>query len=375
MSGFVKRRRGITIKGARLSLHSGQSIVSSGNPSLDHIFGGGFPVGSIIGLEEDKYGNYARVLAKYFLAEGVVNDHALLLASLEEDPDQLMRKLPTPVEEKSRSSKAVPPPSADGMRIAFRYNQLTPVDSEQKSSQSLGHYFDLTKAIDPTTLLGKDITYWSGSEVAMEQDEPTTTTSGPFESSYFASLLSCIHRKAREQQFTLNATDDTNKNVLRICLHSVGSPVWYDRGFSKDFVHFLTVLKAIVRNTLSVCFITMPYHLFHHLEDSHLCAKLTNLCDYSFGLEAFVGQAEEQANPLFKEYHGLLNIGKITALNSLAPFTPETRDLAFKLKRSKFVIEKLHLPPDLAAEDGQSSSTIVPTMSCSGGGVKSKLDF
>ncbi|XP_052860508.1 elongator complex protein 4 [Anopheles cruzii] len=369
MSGFVKRRRAVNIKGVRLSVHSGQSVTSSGNPSLDHIFGGGFPLGSVIGLEEDKYGNYARVLAKYFLAEGIVNDHSVLIGTMEEDPEQMMRKLPTPVEEKSHTTKTGPP-SAEGMRIAFRYNQLTPVDSEQKSSQSLGHFFDLTKAMDPSTLAGKDISYWSGDEPMQEAD----CAAGPFAIPHFASLLSYIHRKAKQPQFALNDSEDVAKNVFRICLHSVGSPLWYDRSFSKELVHFLTILKSIVRNSLSVCFITVPFHLFRHLDDNHLCTKVTNLFDYSFGLEAFTGQTEEQANPLFKEYHGLLNITKITALNALAPFTPETRDLAFKLKRSKFVIEKLHLPPDLAADDTQTQN-LVPTMSCSGGGVRNKLDF
>lgn len=367
MSGFVKRRRGLNIKGSRLSLHSGQPVVSSGNPSLDHVFGGGFPIGSIIGIEEDKYGNYSKILAKYFLAEGIVNNHALVLGTLEEDPSQLLQKLPKAVEEKPNATKSSTQTPED-MRIAFRYNQLAPVDSEQKSSTTLGHYFDLTKAMGSTVLESQDITQWHGAN--SEKEELNFTG---FRNPHYASLLTCIHQKASEQLFN-SSTDEGSKNLLRICLNSIGSPVWYDETFSQDLLRFLGILKAIVRNTLSVCLISMPYHLFHHLDDSTLCKKVTNLFDYSFGLEAFSGKNEEQANPVFKEYHGLLTISKMSPFNTLATFTPETRDLAFKLKRSKFVIEKLHLPPDIADDDGRTPKS-VPTISCSVGGGHNKLDF
>ncbi|XP_050067743.1 elongator complex protein 4 [Anopheles maculipalpis] len=367
MSGFVKRRRALNINGTRLSVHTGQSVISLGNPSLDHVFGGGFPIGSIIGIGEDKQGNYSRVLSKYFLAEGIVNNHPLLVASMEEDPVQLVEKLPKPVEANTASeSSAEQEPEI--MRIAFRYNQLAPVDSEQKSSTALGHYFDLTKTIPSTTLLAQDITYWNGDELP-----ESSGGIGSFHNPHYASLLSCIHRKASEQQFN-STSGECTKSVLRICLNSIGSPSWYDRNFSTDFLRFITLLKTVVRNTLSVCLITVPLHLFHYLDDLHLHKKVINLFDFSFELEAFAGQMEELANPAFKEYHGLLNITKIAPFNSLASYHPKTRDLAFKLKRSKFVIEKLHLPPDIA-DDDSGNKVQVPTLSCASGGMKSKLDF
>ncbi|XP_049290617.1 elongator complex protein 4 [Anopheles funestus] len=369
MSGFVKRRRALNIKGTRLSVHTGQPITSLGNPSLDHVFGGGFPIGSIIGIGEDKHGSYARVLSKYFLAEGIVNKHPLLLGTMEEDPTQLIEKLPTPIEGNAASSESSTDQEPETMRIAFRYNQLAPVDSEQKSSTALGHYFDLTKTISSTTLLGHDITHWNGDEVLVNDGGFV----GSFKNPQYASLLYSIHRKASEQQFN-SASDETSKNVLRICLNSIGSPSWYDRNFSDDFLRFIVLLKAIVRNTLSVCLITVPFHLFNHLDDIQLCRKVRNLFDFSFELEAFAGQQEEQTNPVFKEYHGLLNITKIAPFNSLAPFHPKTRDLAFKLKRSKFVIEKLHLPPDIADDDSAAKHS-APTLGCASSGMKSKLDF
>lgn len=50
------------------------------------ISGGGLPIGSIILIEEDKIGRYAKCLSKLFLAEGLVHKHALFLANLDHDP-------------------------------------------------------------------------------------------------------------------------------------------------------------------------------------------------------------------------------------------------------------------------------------------------
>lgn len=64
---------------------------------------------------------------------------------------------------------------------------------------------------------------------------------------------------------------------------------------------------------------------------------------------------------------------KIGALNTLAATVPETHDLAFKLRRRQFVIEKLHLPPELQEPAGPGDE-IVPSLSC-GSTTKSLLEF
>ena len=46
------------------------------------IVGGGLPVGSLLLIEEDLAGSYAKLVLKYFLAEGVYHRHSLHLTSL-----------------------------------------------------------------------------------------------------------------------------------------------------------------------------------------------------------------------------------------------------------------------------------------------------
>lgn len=52
--------------------------------------GGGLPIGSILLIEEDKIGRYAKCLSKLFLAEGIVHKHALFLANLDQNPQEMV---------------------------------------------------------------------------------------------------------------------------------------------------------------------------------------------------------------------------------------------------------------------------------------------
>ena len=93
-------------------------------------------------------------------------------------------------------------------------------------------------------------------------------------------------------------------------------------------------------------------------------SRLERLSDAVVCLESFVGSDKEQ-NPLYRDYHGnlycshtshpylqlaycthitlfalgLFHLHKLPQLNSLVCHLPETLDLAFKLKKKKFLIE------------------------------------
>lgn len=99
------------------------------------------------------------------------------------------------------------------------------------------------------------------------------------------------------------------------------------------------------------------------------------MVDFSIELESFDG-SDKETNPIFKEYHGLIQIKKLNALNALAAHSPETHDLAFKLRRKRFIIEKLHLPPELQETEQreQDDEHILSSLSC-GSTSKKLLDF
>lgn len=84
--------------------------------------------------------------------------------------------------------------------------------------------------------------------------------------------------------------------------------------------------------------------IFNIFQSSDDALRIHHLVDACIKLDSFAGTNRE-SNPSLRDYHGLFYMPKLSSVNTLAPYVPPTLDLAFKLKRKKFVIEKLHLPP------------------------------
>uniref|UniRef100_A0A8C3HCD7 Elongator complex protein 4 n=1 Tax=Chrysemys picta bellii TaxID=8478 RepID=A0A8C3HCD7_CHRPI len=126
------------IAGTRPSVRHGQLLLSSGLPSLDCVLGGGLAVGTLLLIEEDKYGIYSNLLFKYFLAEGIVCGHNLFVASAKEDPADILKELPAPlfddvhknqVDEKETAIKSKQE-SQESMKIAWRYQNLPKMENK-----------------------------------------------------------------------------------------------------------------------------------------------------------------------------------------------------------------------------------------------------
>lgn len=119
------------VQGTRPSLNGGPARVSTGVPSLDHLLGGGLPLGAVLLLglcsvcaraqvvatsscgrracgqhgfpslanpvpphapssEEDVPNAYAQTLLRYFLAEGAAVAHGLVVASADQSPADIL---------------------------------------------------------------------------------------------------------------------------------------------------------------------------------------------------------------------------------------------------------------------------------------------
>jgi elongator complex protein 4 len=70
---------------------------------LSEILGGGLAVGTILLLEEDINSEYYVQMFKYFLAEGLAVDHALMLISSdsEDSNESILKKIPKNLTEAS----------------------------------------------------------------------------------------------------------------------------------------------------------------------------------------------------------------------------------------------------------------------------------
>lgn len=223
----------------------------------------------------------------------------------------------------------------------------------QRGNQSSISY-DLSKKVDQTSIENyQGISFFSYTSFIKRREET--------DQSHFDMMIEDLRKIASENR----------DNLLRICISSLGSPVWYSETFHKDVLRFLAQLKSIVRyNKNIVCLITLPLHLINIMDDQ-LIFMIRRLVDVNINLESF-DNVDKQTNEVFKQYHGIVHIKKLQTICAHQSHKPESFDLAFKLKSHRFVIEKLHLPPEL----GDSESAERPSMSCAttGGGSKA-LDF
>lgn len=194
-------------------------------------------MGSILLIEEDKYGTYSRVLSKYFLAEGVQRKHGIFLATCEEDPNLLLRNAPRPAMGGHQETNEQEPIAVDNddMRIAFRYNQLPKVNSEiagSSSTRTCG--FDLSTTIQEEHLNGLDITCLGG-DVSHGQ------------------LIKILKEMTSRPIYAKSVQGECN--LLRVCINSFGSPLWLTsdpNNFAKALLSTLLHIRAVVRNSNSV---------------------------------------------------------------------------------------------------------------------------
>ncbi|KAL3279232.1 hypothetical protein HHI36_016745 [Cryptolaemus montrouzieri] len=286
------------------------------------------------------YGTYAKTMLKYFIAEGVVCKHSIFLASQDSSPHEVIREIPAVIHFDPDSSFdfAEPKVSDSKMKIAFRYENLPTHDNEDKHI-NLGHFYDLTKPMPLADIENTDIYYWNGCRV----ENGVSAFSNPA----YNDLLRQIKTKIKEDRFFLK-DNPSKKSILRIAVHSLGSPLWlpmknslHSVDSSKDLDMFIFCMRALVRSALAVAVITIPSHLYHE----NALERCIHSSDISIRLQSFAG-TELETNKALSEYHGFFQLIKLAPINSFASKHPGSIEYVFKLRRKKFVIDKLHLPPD-----------------------------
>lgn len=324
------------IPGTKPSIKNAQLLISTGVPSLDHVIGGGLPIGSIFTIQEDTYGTYAKILLKYFMSEGVVTDQPLFVGAQDVKPSHFTAKMPAVVADPT--PYAQPESTDEQMKIAWRYQNMKTINSSPNSGQTFGHFYDLTKFMDKDDVDKATIIHW--------HDTYWHNEGNIFENASYANLLKAIYETLKNGQYSIFESP-AKRQILRIAIYSLGSRFWLsDSEDSRhaDLIKFLYYLKTLLRNSYAVAMISIPVDNFDN--STGVIERVEHISDIAVKLESFADSGRE-TNVLFKDYHGQLHIKKLAALNALAPHIPESRDLVFKLRRKKFIIEVLHLPPEL----------------------------
>ncbi|KAI5625337.1 elongator complex protein 4 [Silurus asotus] len=338
VTSFQKKTRSklIQIPGTKPSVHTGQLIISSGIPSLDCALGGGLAVGSLLLIGEDEFDSYSRALLQYFLAEGIMSGHELFIASAQDHPKEIIKDIPSPLQDEETEFKTTLQTldQQDTMKIAWRYQNLPKVQTVLSPSSHFGHYYDLAKHMGQDRLQNAKIhTFY----LPEEQIAPTSLSDvlGPY-----SALLHSIQLLIKQNGFDGSNSQLKTCNVLRLVLHSLGSTLWGDdvcvsQAHNHALLMFLYVLRALLRSSLSVAVVTVPTRL---IRNKTIRGRMIRLSDTAITLQSF-SDAERNNNPLYKDYHGLLQVVQVPRLNCLGCEVPDTKDLAFRVKRKQFTIE------------------------------------
>ncbi|KAI6649758.1 Elongator complex protein 4-like [Oopsacas minuta] len=336
MSSFIKKKQSSNKSklphlppGCKPSIYNNQTVISSGVAAIDFLLGGGIPLGSLVLIEEDELRIYSNLLLRYFTSEGILCGHRVIVSV--SIGDDFINQLPGQVDniEVQQKDESV----GDSMKIAFRYEALQQVDSEFSSAIKFCHSFDLTHKLDYNTFV---------------RENPNLTMINNRSSSTAKLQYSQLLQSIRDNLNTANG-------VIRIVLQHMGSVLWDNSGpdGSREFIKFLFNIRALTR-CYPVTFL-LSYPTYNHSEI--YLNRIRYLSDAVYRLECFQS-SDKEVSPLFSDYHGLFHLVKLPKINSLQSFIPETLNFGFKAKKRKFVIEKLHLPPELGEDDKKSTTKI-----------------
>ncbi|GAA96217.1 hypothetical protein E5Q_02881 [Mixia osmundae IAM 14324] len=357
------------LTGTKLSAYNSATLASTGVAALDDILGGGQPLGTVLLLEEDHASSYAKLLLKFYLSQGLsCKDHRLLLVSSSlgegDAPDAIFASLMAAEDTSITSSETVTAPQLD-MKIAFRYAGLKRFESgvpdsvPTSSTDAYCSAFDLTR---------------TRSVIQAEQQRMSHIDAA---SHSLEDVLSSVKEASLAAQ--------QGQYVLRVVLQSFIGPQWNDVSATL-IMRFLMELRSIVRKSPVVVVISSPTHL---IDDKALTQRVRHCCDGVLGLESFIGRPDLAA--AFPRYSGLLHVTTLPAVNSLVPSSTKLsvlrglaagsaassgaggldNNLAFRLKRKRFVIETLHLDVEGGVGERQIPKAEAQPV---GGGEKLKVD-
>lgn len=352
------------IQGTKPSIKNSQLLISTGIPSLDHLIGGGLPIGSLFIVEEDQFGAYGRIISTYLVAEGVVTEQPVLIASKDSRTFPIVLKVPTVITDTKSSSQMQH--LDEQMKIAWRYQNMKVVDQSPSGGQSFGHYYDLAKKVEIEKIEKANVTQW--------YDDSCPTKDSMFENSSYSKLLRCIQDTIQKGQYSISETP-AKRQVLRIAINSLGSRSWLsdtDEKSNRDLLKFLYLFRVLLRYSYAVGVVSVPVECLDN--SSGVVQQIEHLSDIAIKFESFEGTKAER-NPLFKDFHGLLHLRKLPALNTIASHNPEARDLVCRMCRKSFDIKVMHLPSEMGDTAEREQDEIEANEGCGSQSRNSLLDF
>ncbi|KAI1498165.1 paxneb protein [Biscogniauxia marginata] len=341
------------IPGVRPSPVDGRPTTSTGTASLDNLLAGhsGLPLGTSLLIGEHGTTDFAGVLLRYYVAEGLVQGHQIHALGLHEGWRVELPGLSTDAKSSNKSEGT----TGDKMKIAWRYESLASVNAQRdrealqrQNSSTTGsasifcHSFDLSKKLSPSDVKGQIGFHPSTSGLSLGP-QPNISKS-PF--------------KLFIKEVSSKLAGSPPSWIHRVIVPSILSPTMYSSSSSRpqEVLQFLHALRALLRQypTRLTVIITLPLSLYPRT--TGLTRWMELLCDGVLELIPLQSNSVHAPPPASKsdsksedQVQGLLKVHSLPIFHEKGGGSDSHSahdDQSFSLSRSKgLVIKPFYLPP------------------------------
>ncbi|KAI0409503.1 PAXNEB-domain-containing protein [Xylaria palmicola] len=337
------------VPGVRPSPLDGRPTTSSGTASLDNLLAGhsGIPLGTSLLIGEHGTTDFAGILLRYYVAEGLVQGHQIHVLGFHEG---WQAELPGLSTDSKSSSKLSDTPTADKMKIAWRYESLGSAgaarDREAPRAQGASnpgattpfcHEFDLTKRLSAGHVKGQ-IGFYPSMPI------PTPGVQEPSPLKLFIKILSSKLAKSPPS------------DIHRVIVPSLLSPTTYSSSSSlpQEVLQFLHALRALLRQypkKLTVL-LTLPLSLYPRT--TGLTRWMELLCDGVLEFIPLQSTTIHKPPPSSKgdskddeKVQGLVKVHSLPIFHEKGGGSHSALDdQSFSLSRSRgLIIKPFYLPP------------------------------
>ncbi|KAI0482138.1 PAXNEB protein-domain-containing protein [Xylariaceae sp. FL0804] len=339
----ASKAESVPVPGVRPSPLDGRPTTSTGTASLDSLLAGhsGMPLGTSILIEEHGTTDFAGILLRYYVAEGLVQGHQVHALGLHEG---WRAELPG-ISTDTRSSGSSDPPAGDRMKIAWRYESLGSAGAardreaqRQASTTATGpaavfcHSFDLSKKLAPSDVKGQ-----IGFHPSMVGPTHGHLNSPP--TSAFKLFLRDLSSKL---------ANSPPAWVHRVIVPNLLSPTMYSSSSCRpeEVLQFLHSLRALLRQypTKLTAILTLPLSLYPR--STGLTRWMELLCDGVLELIPLQSSAIHKPPPSAKtdskseqQVQGLLKVHSLPILHEKGGGAHSAHDdQSFSLSRTKGLI-------------------------------------
>lgn len=293
--------------------------LSSGNPFLDHLLGGGFPLSTIVLFIEDSPTKLYQSFLKYSIAQGVTDNNKVFFYHFNQMIyDSIIESLPyqsTQVEAilNSKTKETSSTNTNKEMKIAWRYENINYTNLISSVSKNLKYIFDLSRKLQDNFI-----------------------TSNPIQSSNENNLCGVINKFVEEyQNYASSFTDEDKDKFTRLIIPNLFQ--YNSNETNLQMINSqLNNLKSLSRSINGITILTIN----REFTDKKIVKLVENISDYIFSIKGLTMVSDKEK---VGDYEGIFYIEKRPFLCSMKPLEIETDMYGILRDKRKLIVEKIDI--------------------------------